>query len=189
MTPEQEIRAVAIKAAASFCAPFSDVRGQHIPNVEDVLFVADVFYGYVQGDWEEALKVSTTSDKQEQPAQDVELCEQHQVQDAHSSQPTEADASPSSVKPPTPSEGDAPIADIIPIEARGAVTKRQTKAQAYFNKIKEERATKLLKLATVAKTEEHKERLREDAQEFGLVDFPVSVNGREMELGQYLASL
>lgn len=83
MTPEQEIRAAAISAAATFCAPIGGASNGHIPAPEDVLFVADVFYGYVQGGWEEALKVYATSEKQQAAptVRNVELREGPPVED------------------------------------------------------------------------------------------------------------
>lgn len=195
MTPEQEIRAVAVQAAAAFCAPISNVHERNIPNVENVLFVADVFYGYVQGGWEEALRIHATSDKtsDEPSTKSVELRERRPVQDAplpESVQPEQSRPSAKSAPPAeAPQEKVPSDADVIPIQARGVVTKEQVGARRYFDKMKRERAEHILKRARVAKAQEHKERLREDAEESGLLGVLVEVDGTEMELGQYLASL
>lgn len=193
MTPEQEIRAAAVQAAASFCAPIGSA-GQSIPDMEDVLFVADVFKGYVENGWEAALQIYATSAKQQvsQSGQDVELREQHPVQDVQLPQaeaPTQQPLTPSAPATDVVPEIEPPSADVIPIEARGVVTKKQVKSRTYLDKIKAKRAEGIAKMAKVAKTEEHKERLREDAQESGLLDFPVRINGQDIELGRYLASL
>lgn len=195
MTPEQEIRAVAIQAAASFCAPISGVAARQIPNLDDVLFVADVFYGYVQGGWEEALRIDATSEKQQQEShvKSVELREQTPAQGTSPSRP-EPQPEPPAPVPPTPepastNEGETPIADIIPIEARGVVTKEQSSARRAVDRIKRKRAEKIVNEFKVAKVEEHRQRLREEAEESGLLGFLVTVNGRELELGSYLASL
>jgi antitoxin (DNA-binding transcriptional repressor) of toxin-antitoxin stability system len=208
VTPDQEARATAISAAASFCAPISGVADQQmpdgsirrgIPNIEDVLFVADVFYGYVQGGREEALRIYGTSDKQQTPAvKDVELREQRPVQDVPLPEP-ELPATPSEPQPPVDPvastgacegvEGGSPVADIIPIEARGSATKEQSNARSYLNRVKEKRAESIYKRALVAKVEEHRQRLRDEAESSGVLHFTLRVDGKDQELVQHLTSL
>lgn len=195
MTPEQEIRAAAISAAATFCAPIGGASNGHIPAPEDVLFVADVFYGYVQGGWEEALKVYETSEKQQDaPAvRNVELRESPPPEDILlpelESPPTPPHPAETLPMAATPKAPERPDADVIPLEARGAATKGQSKARLHVDKIRRQRAEQILNQARVAKAEEHKLRLIDEARDAGLHGFPVEINGQTQELGSYLASL
>lgn len=195
MTPEQEIRAAAISAAATFCAPIDGASNGHIPAPEDVLFVADVFYGYVQGGWEEALKVYATSEKQQETPtmRNVELRESPPVEDILlpelESQPVPPHPAETLPTPPTSREPERREADIIPLEARGVVTKEQSSARRAVDRIKRQRAMKIFNQAQVAKAAEHKQRLIEEAEDAGLQDFVLEIKGESLVLGSYLASL
>jgi type IV secretory pathway VirB10-like protein len=195
MTPEQEIRAAAISAAATFCAPIGGASNGHIPAPEDVLFVADVFYGYVQGGWEEALKVCATSEKQQAmpTVRNVELRESPPMEDillpeleSPPTPPHPAETFPAATAPKAPERRDA---DVIPLEARGVVTKEQSSARRAVDRIKRQRAMKIFNQAQVAKVAEHKQRLIEEAEDAGLQDFVLEVEGKPLVLGSYLASL
>lgn len=190
VTPEQELRAVAIQAAASLCAPVSPVDRQEIPQVESVLFVADVFYAYVQGGWEQALDVyAATASKEpepEEPVEDVELREKAVEPDILAE---EAAQEPPQAPAPEPRDEVEPEAEVIPLAARGTVTKEQSKASRYLHRVKLERATGILKQAAVAKTAEHKDRLREQASSAGLDDFVLPIGGVDQKLGEYLQNL
>lgn len=200
MTPDQEIRAEAIKAAAALCAPVSPVDDQQIPNVEDVLFVADVFKGYIDQGWEEALRLHSLSGTQQAPSvRTVELREQQPVEDVPL--PEQVQTSPGPTSAPEPAVEPTPepaiatkvpkesMADIIPIEARGTVTKEQGAARRMVDRIRYQRAEQLFKQAQVAKSEDHKQRLRDEMEGAGLANVVISIEGRKQELGQYLASL
>lgn len=198
MTPEQELRAVAIQAAASLCAPVSPVDRQEIPQVENVLFVADVFQGYIQGGWKQAMAVYETAARKEEaeaapeePVKDVELRERAVEPDILAEEAA-AELPAREFVPSRETEGDpepTQVADVIPMQARGVVTKEQSKASQYLNRIKRERAAGILKQASVAKTAEHKDRLRNEASEAGLDNFVMTINGVERSVGEYLASL
>ena len=195
MTPEQEIRAAAISAAATFCAPIGGASNGHIPAPEDVLFVADVFYGYVQGGWEEALKVYATSEKQQgvPTVRNVELRESPPVEDILLSElesqpvpPHPAEILPAADAREEPEPRDA---DVIPMAARGVVTQEQSSARRAVDRIKRQRAMKIFNQAQVAKAAEHKQRLIEEAEDAGLHDFVLEIKGESLVLGSYLASL
>lgn len=197
MTPEQTMRASAIAAAAAFCAPFSGVDDGKIPALEDVLFVADVFHGYIEGGWQEALGIYATGDKQQDAPKvhSVELREESTpVEDILLSEP---EAQAPSGPPPHPSEappeegqGEGPDADVIPIEVRGHVTKEQNRARRMVDKIRRDRAMKIFNQSRVAKSEEHKHRLLDEAEQAGLLDYVLRIEGQPpLELGAHLASL
>lgn len=196
MDREQEIRAAGIQAAAAFCAPISYVNDGQVPGIEDVLFVADVFASYIQGGWQTALQVHGEG-RREEPlplVQDVELRETGTEPTAGPGEPHRP-PSPISLAPATPSEPEpsselpTSIADIIPLEARGAPSKVQLGARRAIERGKAQRAERILAVARVAKTEEHRDRVLEDLKSSGLEGFEVEVNGVPQELGSYLPSL
>lgn len=204
MTPEQEIRAVAIQAAGAFCAPFSHVQNGVIPNPEDVLFVADVFYGYIQDGATEALRINATSDKSDQPSiQSVQLREQA-MQLASGSTASAPPAIPKQpVAPKRPDASTPPVApeppakprredpaNVIPMADRGTGSKKQEGFLNIVEKTRRGRAEALLKESAVAKTAQHKRKLIDQAHDAGVGDFVLDVGSGEMQqLGTYLASL
>jgi hypothetical protein len=207
VTPEQELRALAIQAAASHCAA-RDV------SLEDVVFVADVFCGYIQDGAERALQIDAAGTRQVQlepgmgdtsPAEgpapvvrDVELREERSVEDV----PVSFDPDPVTVMravqdtesaPVEPSasgpEPNPPSADIIPLAARGSTTPQQSSARHKIEKLRREAANKILAEAKSAKALEHKRRLYEKAEEKGLCNLLLEIDGQTRELGPYLESL
>ncbi|MFE0472482.1 hypothetical protein ACFW2V_12800 [Streptomyces sp. NPDC058947] len=194
MTPDQEIRAAAIKAASALCAPVSPVDDQQIPNVEDVLFVADVFKGYIEQGWEEALRIHNLGNAQPSDSvRDVELREQKSIEDVHLVEPAPPAESAAPAGPLLPTQGvkeqGETVADIIPIQARGTVTKEQSEARRAVDRVRRQRAEQIVNQARVAKTSEHKQNLLDQTEAAGLLDFPVEVEGGRQELGAFLQSL
>lgn len=105
MDEAQQVRAVAIQAAAAFCAPIGYVEGGTIHSPEDVLYVAGVFEEYVKGGWEAGLQASTlgiknlTNDdenpvKNQGNVEDVELREQQQAPAGVTTGPAEGPSDP-----------------------------------------------------------------------------------------------
>lgn len=212
MTPEQEIRAVAIQAAGAFCAPISPVLGQQIPNLEDVLFVADVFAGYIEGGWENALRVNATDEKKQQgdgegPVQSgqvetVELREQASpagefevkfdpdpfptLPAGHDEQ-TATEPASSATSAPEPTE--ERTADVIPLAARGKVDPVQATARRKIEKVRHDRAMSFLNQARTAKAPEHKNRIKDEVELNELSGVMLEIDGRVQSLGSYLAKL
>lgn len=187
MRPEQEVRAAAIQAAAAFCAPIGGVADRQIPSPEDVLFVADVFAAYIESGWEAALRVVSTSEEQSaaESAGNVGPHRRTPEQTAASPKPHPQPVTPESSLP-TPVQARQGGADVIPIEARGGVSGKQAKAAGVVRRIKRTRAEGILREFGAAKAEGHRNRLRKEAEESGLLDHPVTVGGREVKLGELL---
>lgn len=182
MTADQRVRAVAIQSAAAFCAPATPI--------EDVLFAADVFAGYIEGGWQRALQVHSSGNTQEQPdVQSVELREQAtpEAPASHEEQPPKVDApAPPEQSPPSSVDEHA---EVIPLAARGTVSKKQTEARRIIDRNRRERAKYFLNQAKVAKAQEHKMRLLDEVAEAQLDDFVMEIDGRMQKLGAYIRNL
>ena len=204
MTPEQEIRAAATQAAATFCAPLGS-------SFDDLLFVAKVFEAQITEGPEAALRVyatgqpsAVTQDAPEpEPAvKDVELREQeHPVGDIlmmsfDDDPPTipRINPAPQAASEAPAVAASAPVpepqtADVIPLAVRGTVDGKQDKARRKIEGMRHQRAQKLVQQAKTAKVPAHKERLRDEADEAGLTEFQIEIDGKLQVLGAYLASL
>jgi hypothetical protein len=215
MTPEQEIRAAAIQAAASFCAPIGYVQGGVIPNPEDLLFVADVFCGYIEDGWQRALEINATGAKDqdanagrgtddtaadvEKPSEpmdllrDVELREQQPAGDAEVTfdpdPVTIPQAVPVATPEPAPTQAADTSANVIPIGGRGNGGQPQNETRLKIEKMRRKVAEQIVSEAQTAKAREHKDRLRERAEERGVSDFVMDIDGQLVAVGAYLASL
>ena len=212
MTPEQEIRAAALQAAATLCAHFTTVETQQIPGFVDIQFVSAVFEVQIAEGPEAALRLyeasqappAVTQDAPEpEPAvKDVELREQeHPVGDIlmmsfDDDPPTIPRINPApqaaSEAPAVAASAPAPepqTADVIPLAVRGTVDGKQDKARRKIEGMRHQRAQKLVQQAKTAKVPAHKERLRDEADEAGLTEFQIEIDGKLQVLGAYLASL
>lgn len=197
MTPEQEIRAAAVQAAATFCGPLKS-------SFEDVQYVAGIFAVHITDGPEAALRLHEASQPPAEPAsapeapttavKNVELREERPVEDVevffepdplNVTQAAEEDVDTAPEVPVL----EGPPADVIPITARGAVPQAQNSARRKIEKMRHERAVKILNLAATAKAIEHKRRLADEAEEAGLFEYRMEIDGQVRELGPYLASL
>lgn len=185
---DQQVRATAIQAAASFCAPLSDAASG-IPDVTDVLFVADVFAAYIEKGWEEALRVRCTSGTEDAHLQVVG--ESQSI--AASSTPAPVTPGPEApLAPPAQPEPEAVErrhADVIPLEARGVVRPEQSAARKKVDKVRREGAERVVKQARVAKTPEHLHRITTDAEDAGLLGVMLMVDGELRTVKSYLDEL
>lgn len=180
MNADQEIRAAAIQGAAALCE-------QGLP-MEDVLFVADVFAAYIAGGWQSALEVHSTGAAPQEPPkiQSVELREQSAPPPVEPA-PVEA---PPAVQSSTESVPES-LADILPLSARGAVTKTQVKARTIVERTRFKRAAQLLNEGRAAKAEGHRQRVLDAIVEAELDEFVLDVgdDGGMQQLGAYLRNL
>lgn len=182
---EQQIRAAAIQASAAFCAPLTHVNGGEVASVTNVLFVADVFAGYIEGGWTAALQIHDGG-SQAGPADPVIPPVEPPVRavpDEPDPQPGPVDENPDTSPAPEPDPGNV-------IEAKfGTGGNKQGAARSKIEKIRKDHADRILAQASVAKVRAHKDRLIGEAEDCGLEDFPVVIKGKTMTLGSYLASL
>lgn len=184
---EQQIRAAAIQASAALCAPITSVSGGEVASVTDVLFVADVFAGYIESGWAAALQIHDNGARQESAHPVVPPAEPpvRAVPDAPAVQPepVPAEGKTESAPPPEPDSGKV-------IKAKfGTGGSSQGEARSKIERIRKESADQILAQAKVAKVRAHKDRLIDEAETRGLEDFPVVIKGATMTLGAYLSSL
>lgn len=209
MTPEQEMRTVAIQAAASFCAPLGTVEGgqaPQIPALDQVLFVADVFHGYILGGAEEARRIENASAPREpepeapQAAEtqfrltgvgaNLEIAVQPPAVPVTVPVPSPVSAVQVPVEAPVEPEAQETPADIIPLAARGSVSAEQFGARRKIESTRRRAAEGILNRSRVAKLPKQKEDLVVEAEQKGLSDFVLDVgDGTVMQLGAYLDSL
>jgi len=69
------------------------------------------------------------------------------------------------------------------------VSPKQQEARQLIERKKKDRVDAIVAEASVAKVKAHKERLLNDAEDAGLSNYPVVINGSAMTLGSYLGSL
>lgn len=181
MTPEQEMRKAAISAAAAFCATRTVAP-------EEVIFAADVFARYIEEGSMAALQVVAMSVPQVGVSQEAELRER-----GTPAPPVAADPRPAPVLSAVPAQPPAPeaesAADVISLAARESAPARHNPARERIERQRKDRADNILAKAQVAKLPEYRQQLIRDAEEHGLADFEVRVNGEPRALGAYLRSL
>ncbi|MCP9209693.1 hypothetical protein [Streptomyces cucumeris] len=185
MTPEEEIRAVAIQAAAAFCAPSASPP-------ESVLRVAETFYVYVKHGQEEALRTYAEAEAQREVAtvasipgatREVELREPVAVGESPGRPPTPALA-PAPTEWHPPAEGEA-----MPSEALGKPSVQQVGARQRVDQVKRQRAKKILQEFKVARAVDHKQNLLDSMEDSGLADFVIEDGGARLPLKDHIARM
>lgn len=183
LSADQRIRAAAMQSAAAFCDPSV--------KIEDVIFAADVFAGYIQGGWQRALQVYATGDHNPEPTQgpqDVELREQASPPSGAPAPPEVPASTPPAPPEPGPSTPET-TADVIPMSARGKVTEKQLAARVKVDRPRRQRAESFLRQGQSAKAEQHRELLMTDIEKAGLEDFVLEHKGEMRQLGEHLRIL
>lgn len=175
---DQEIRAAAAQAAATLMAPMQ-------PSPADYVAVAEVVEAFIRDGKEAAfaLTVPVAEDApppMPEPVPDPEPVRQVVVEDIRPVQ----DAPP----PEGPVAEPEPEGRVLQMVGR-PVSPKQQEARQLIERKKKDRVDAIVAEASVAKVKAHKERLLNDAEDAGLSNYPVVINGSAMTLGSYLGSL
>ena len=171
MNPDQQIRAAAAQAAATLMAPVQ-------PLPADYVAVAEVVEAFIRDGKQAAFAICFTEQPQELPAAAPE-----QAAPVAAPEPPPAPAAE-----PEP-ENRQPDAEVIPLAARGKTSVKQETASKIVRDTKRKRVDSIVAEASMAKVKAHKERLINDADDAGLSDYAIVIEGKPTTLGAYLESL
>lgn len=176
---DQEIRAAAAQAAATLMAPMQ-------PSPADYVAVAEVVEAFIR-DGKEAAFALTVPLPEDVPVAEPQPEPEPPAQMRHVAvediRPTQ-DVAP----PQGPVVEPKPEAQVIQMVGRAASPKQQ-EARQLIERKKKDRVDAIVAEASVAKVKAHKERLLSDAEDAGLSNYPVVINGSTTTLGSYLGSL
>lgn len=184
MDAQQQIRATAAQVAATLMASAGPPPG-------DFVMAADVVAAFIEHGLDAALvRAGVTGDPAPAPvivptAESPEPMALLVTGHREFTEPVFQDAVPVQQEP-GPQQEPERNADVIPLAARGEVNLKQQKARSAIDKIKHERAMKIYRQFEMAKAEGHRQKLRDEAEEAELTDFPIVVNGEAKTLGTYL---
>lgn len=170
---DQEIRAAAAQAAATLMAPMQ-------PSPADYVAVAEVVEAFIRNGKEAAFAL-TVPLPEDVPAAEPQPEPEPPAQVRH--------VVVEDIRPPQePIAEPKPEAQVIQMVGRAASPKQQ-EARQLIERKKKDRVDAIVAEASVAKVKAHKERLLSDAEDAGLSNYPVVINGSTMTLGSYLGSL
>lgn len=171
---DQEIRAAAAQAAATLMAPMQ-------PSPADYVAVAEVVEAFIRDGKEAAFALTVpVAEDAPPPMPEPEPVRQVVVEGIRPVQ-----------DPPPPEEPVAepePEGRVLQMVSR-PVSPKQQEARQLIERKKKDRVDAIVAEASVAKVKAHKERLLNDAEDAGLSNYPVVINGSAMTLGSYLGSL
>ena len=170
MNHEQQIRAAAAQAAATLMAPVQ-------PLPADYVAVAEVVEAFIRDGKEAAFALCFAGQEQVPPAAAPE-----QVV------PVAMEPPPAPVIEQEPEDQQAD-AEVIPLAARGKTSAKQEVASKIVRDTKRKRVESIVAEAGMAKVKAHKERLINDADDAGLSDYAIIIEGKPTTLGAYLESL
>lgn len=184
MTPEQ-IRATAAQAAAILMAPVQ-------PHPADFLATAEVIETYISQGRDAAfaahlgmtgaIEASVRTEAPSQPQEEPELAPV--IENVLPEPP--ALAAVQEVAPVTTPERRT---NVISLPARDEMSPKQASALSFIEKNRKVRVQAIMNQASVAKVKAHKERLLDEAEEAGLLEYPVLVDKTTTTVGAYLRSL
>lgn len=167
MNPDQQIRAAAAQAAATLMAPVQ-------PLPADYVAVAEVVEAFIRDGKQAAFALCFTEQPQELPAAAPEQAA------------PEPPPAPAAEPEPEDQQSDA---EVIPLAARGKTSAKQETASKIVRDTKRKRVDSIVAEASMAKVKAHKERLINDADDAGLSDYAIVIEGKPTTLGAYLESL
>lgn len=171
---DQQIRAAAAQAAATLMAPMQ-------PSPADYVAVAEVVEAFIRDGKAAAFALTVpVAEDAPHPMPEPEPVRQVVVEDIRPVQ----DAPPLEEPVAEPE----PEGRVLQMVGR-PVSPKQQEARQLIERKKKDRVDAIVAEASVAKVKAHKERLLNDAEDAGLSNYPVVINGSAMTLGSYLGSL
>lgn len=184
MDPDQQIRAVAVQAAASLV--------QRGVSPLDFLVACDVAASYIANGRDAAIATFL------QDAPDVpQVAQSIEPQPANLVEPAQVHHRPAALPTPIPAQSvrsepvDKTEGEEIPLEANAPVSPSQESARRMVEKTRRARAANIAAQASVAKVRAHLANLVTEAEDSLLDDVMVTPPGRNepIALGAYLSSL
>jgi hypothetical protein len=160
---DQEVRASAAQAAARLMAPIQ-------PSSQDFIFVADLIAQYISSGRDAALAQCAPQPLPAEP------------------EPVTVHAAEVPVTEKVATSGEA---EVFQFADGNKVSPKQETARRILENTRRTRVASILKQATVAKAQAHRQKLVDEAEEAGLNDYAIThpTSGEAMTLGAYLATL
>ncbi len=158
------------------------------PHPTDFLAVAEVIEAYIGHGRDYAFAAHLAMEAPAEPPVQEEQPEAEPEQAPVVEAPEEPRI-PAAVQEPEPTAEPERHAEVISLPARSEMSAKQAGAIGFIEKNRKARVNAIMNEASVAKIKAHKQRLYDDAEDAGLLEYPVVVDEVTTTVGAYLGSL